>query len=196
MDQLDILLQPFREAVMADAKNECEEILSELNKRYDAQNEKIRDEVLNQTYYYIQSESEKIRSGVAQELSARSVKLSGRLLDQRRQIEDDVFAEVRERVRAFRDTDGYRDFLLALIKKHPELLSEPFTISVAPFDMRFESDIKKLCPLCEVQAADGIKDGGFEALPRGGAFRITETLDARLLKLRSRFSERPELIVT
>ena len=115
MEQNQESIQAFCEQIRQDAKKEIDKIMSRATRtakekldtaRKEA--ERIRENILKQT----EEEAEKIKRKIMADINLETKKVR---LKSREEIVDEVLARVKEKLQAFRSTDGYRDVLKKLI---------------------------------------------------------------------------------
>jgi V/A-type H+-transporting ATPase subunit E len=177
-DQVELLCQ----AITAQAKAEADQILARAREDADRrlrEAEAGRQEVLARTKAEVEAQAR---------LDARS-RIDRAELEGKRQVSQaretwltEVFAQTQARLQAFRDTDGYQDWLRAeLLAALRQLEGEDFRVTAHP------DEVKWLTPdlLDQVSAARGchlawapdpdLSPGGFVVIRADGRVRVDQT---------------------
>jgi V/A-type H+-transporting ATPase subunit E len=177
-DQVELLCQ----AITAQAKAEADQILARAREDADRrlrEAEAGRQEVLARTKAEVEAQAR---------LDARS-RIDRAELEGKRQVSQaretwltEVFAQTQARLQAFRDTDGYQDWLrAALLAALRQLEGEDFRVTAHP------DEVKWLTPdlLDQVSAARGchlawapdpdLSPGGFVVIRADGRVRVDQT---------------------
>ena len=117
-----------------------------------------------------------------------------RLLQRRREIENEVFEEAQKRVAALVGSEQYKDFLTASAKKLRGLFKGNAVFYIRPEDEMYKSALRDICG--EVQTDKSIVLGGIKAVSADGTLAADDTLDSRLAACRQAFYETSGLSVT
>ena len=189
-EQADILLKSIRDAVMADALLERDQLAEQTETKLAAELEKAHNEISGRMDYYIQSETEKIRNAWNQKISQHAMEYRNALLHIRDEIKDEVFSQATDRMREFVASEAYGAYFTALLKRHERVFAgRRFVFEVGTADMVRGEEIRAACPGSEVCENPELRLGGFVATEHGGALRVVETTESRLDRLREHFSE-------
>ena len=194
--QADILLKSFHDAVMADAIRAKGKLEAEMEAKREAELAKARREISDKMNYYIHAETEKARNAQNQRAANHGMGYRKTLLGIRKEIEDEVFAQVGERMQAQIGSVAYDAYFSALLRLHErEFRGQHFVFEVGPADKAREAEIRAVCPDCAVHVNGKLTMGGFIATAQSGSVRIVETTESRLDRLRELFCAHADLII-
>ena len=124
------------------------------------------------------SEFDRLNEEINAELSETETKGIEKLVERRSEITEKVFSQAEAKIKAFTQSDSYRDFVLNSVSKIKSVIGDGAVIILSPDDKRFESEIKALG--CEVRYDEDIKLGGCKGENPVTAMTADDTLDARL----------------
>ncbi|MDR3552394.1 MAG: V-type ATP synthase subunit E [Clostridia bacterium] len=183
MSQLeDKKLEKFTSAVLKDAQDQRDTMLSEIDEYRKAQMEEAEEAILNETYVMIQNEITAVKNAQSRKVSLAELDCRRSLLLLREKITGEVFDEAAQRILAFTATPEYVDFVCGLLKQGAGDMPDGETVIFVKKD-----DLKNAGPflaaygkpaVCEADA--GITLGGAVIFNREKGVVINQTLDVRL----------------
>lgn len=197
METQDKSLSIFLECINHSARDAIDSVFKEAEDYEEKALEKAKQEVAQKSWEYIKTESEKFKTQTNRRISEANIAMKKQLVEQRKQIADTVFSKVAEKLAAFTQTDGYKDFLLGSVQKMAGFYKElPFTVLVKEQDLKYSGFLKEnIKTLSSVEADDSIVLGGCKAkCPKSNA-ELDDTLDSRLESQKSWFYENSQLIL-
>lgn len=167
--------------IIADAQQSSARLLEDAKKACEAAGHE-------QMTAHLQQEAEREHSATMQ--NARR-----ELLNTRRELVDDLFAEVAQRLADFTTSKPYGPWLATSIQKRAALLPEgsAVTVYLRPQDAQSEAVQKALPAGCQVQADSAIRLGG--AKVAGGKVLYDDTIDAALEAEKTNFYQTSKLTV-
>ncbi len=188
----DKLVQ-FYNAINEYAEKQRLSILAETEEQYNAELARAEQEALSDAYRMIQRETAEMRADIAKEVSSREYGRRKALFEARVEIENKVFSEAAESLRAFTGTPAYSDYL----KKAVAAAVKAFAAAPDSTEFRLrESDMKYADALsaafgakCTVTADNSIRLGGLRALNDKLGIALDVTLDSRLEQQHDWFCE-------
>ncbi|MDA3846966.1 MAG: V-type ATP synthase subunit E [Vallitaleaceae bacterium] len=120
----EVKLEQFTNDIMTDVALKRQKILDGVDKQLDKEY-KVQEKILYAKAYEIIQDGLKVVEREKQEMIAKTLMDNKvKLLHKRTLIIDDVFEEVRNRLRAFTNSKEYLDYLINLIDKNLKLLHE------------------------------------------------------------------------
>ncbi len=198
MYELDAMLSKFSSAVLSDAMRENEQLLRELEEQRKQQLDRAENELLSESYRYIQSELEHIRSSINQALSKRTLELKKDIVKKSGQLSSALYNDVLERLRAYAGTDAYREYLFSLARRIAEEFSacdHPMVLELSPRDIPWAQELTAVFGgNCETKENEEILLGGLIATVPDRGIVLEETLDQRLQAVFEEFIENNELL--
>lgn len=189
----------FLKAIEKYAEAQRTKIQSEAEDFKEKELNKAEEEGLREAYVLIQKEMSDIRMRVAAEFSKAENASRRKNFIRRGEIEQEVFAEAREKLLEYVKTDRYIESLgksAALISE--KLDSDDVVIKISSRDVELKDNILKAFSgrKCEIQTSDDIVIGGMTGQSRSLGLLIDETLDTRLEEQHEWFCENSGLKVT
>ncbi|HCA71177.1 MAG TPA: hypothetical protein DHW78_08070 [Ruminococcaceae bacterium] len=159
--------------------------------------ENAEKEVLNEAYRLIQAEMAAMRNKIAREMALREQDARRELLTRRQQISDEVFANAKESLTKFTETDKYKVFLEKAAKEAvPLFQASDITIGMKPGDEAYQSTVKTAfggkCTFVEDKT---IHLGGLRIISKSLGLTADQTLDALLEDQRDWFETHSGLAV-
>lgn len=190
-------LNIFLECINESARKAIDSILEEADNYEKMALEKAKQEATQKSWESIKYESEKIKSQTNRRISEANIAMKKQLMEQRNQIADTVFSKVAEKLAAFTQTDGYRDFLLGSIQKIADFYKElSFTVMVKESDLKYSDFLREnVKTLTSVESDNSIVIGGCKAKCPSSNAELDDTLDSRLESQKSWFYENSQLIL-
>ncbi len=182
-------LQRFKEAVSADIEEQVSQILDEAQAEC--------DRMMSMTRHTVTASEEKSRQRLRQEaeldytrkLSTARLEAQRSVLVKREQLADKVFDRVREKLSAFRSSEGYLRYLEGAVKKCRERFPDKKPLlKLAPEDMKYAGKLG-------LEAAEdrNIVLGGVTVGFEGLGAVIDCTFDSMLENERAEFCNNKEL---
>lgn len=168
----------FRNAINADAEARCNKIKNEVDEYIENELKKARRLARQNVRHVRSSEFDRLNEEINAELSETETKGIEKLVERRSEITEKVFSQAEAKIKAFTQSDSYRDFVLNSVSKIKSVIGDGAVIILSPEDKRFESEIKALG--CEVRYDEDIKLGGCKGENPSTAMTADDTLDARL----------------
>ena len=107
MNEIDSMLTKFTAAVFADAQEENNKILAELEANRKSEMDKAENEILDEAYHRIQSEIEKIHNHTNQVLSKQTLELKKSLIRKQEELRAKLHDECVDGLCAFFLTPHY-----------------------------------------------------------------------------------------
>ncbi len=187
----------FIDAINNDANERRKKIEEEVAVFNQQELEKSTQDVLSESYEMIQQQSSLIRQNMNRDLSQQEAQQKKRLIEQRQQIMDSVFAEVETQLKTFAASPDYAAFLQKSTQKIAALFAgAPLIIYVKPEDRQYKDLLSPLVAAGSAFEEDlSIKIGGIRAKAETLHQFADDTLDARLQQQRSWFIENAGLIL-
>ena len=189
----------FLKAIEKYAEAQRTKIQSEAEDFKEKELNKAEEEGLREAYVLIQKEMTDIRMRAAAEFSKAENASRKRNFMRRREIEIEVFDEVRKKLFQYMETEDYSKFLEKSAKLICDRLdSDDIIIKVKNDDIKYKDNILKIFngKKCEIQTTDDIAVGGMTGQSRSLGLLIDETLDTRLEEQHEWFCETSGLRVT
>lgn len=197
MSQSENKLDKFSSAVLQDAEENRQKILREIDEYRKSELEKAEEEVLREAYVLIQSEIADVKNKHSRKISIAELEGRRKLLLEREELADKVFAEAADRLRAFVTSEGYLKFLCGIVKRHAEKLpAGQLLIEVRGDDLQYSSVLAAAGGReAEVKANPAIRLGGVIVSCPARGLVIDETLDSRLNGQREWFTSQAGLSI-
>lgn len=199
MQSQDEKLGKFLQAINEYSEKQRQRILSELEEQNKIELERAEKETLSDAYRMIQLQTSDVRSSISRELSARELQSRKKLLEQRAEIECDIFARAADRLKQFTATEDYRGYLTDCAKTAAQAFSAApgeTVFRLRPDDMAYKLDITAAFGgECAVEADKSIVIGGVLCINSRLGKAINATLDSRLEQQRDWFCENSGLLV-
>lgn len=181
----------FLKAINKYADEQQNKIQTEIEKYKKRELEKAESEILTEVYDLIQNEISEVRGSIARESSLKEMELRKKLLNQRREIIDDVFKKVEDKLFEFVKTDDYIKVIKKFADEVASILNEDgTTIYVNERDLHLKDEILSFFTCkCNVLPSKDILIGGIYALNEKLGIVADNTLSSKLEEQRDWFAE-------
>lgn len=188
-------LAKFQAAVFAEIDAKAAQIEEEAKKKRDEELEKIKDEQITKSFYYIQQKVDEIKKEFKQEVAKFSLEQKHNVLLKRNEIIDKIFASVKQQLLDYSNTAEYKNYLLTSIKKFAETEQfDSIEIMVRSKDMEFANEIQQAYGKgCTVKENNSIELGGFIACNNEQGIYYDGTLEQKLDEQKKHFIEHSQL---
>ncbi|CDZ24452.1 hypothetical protein CCDG5_1338 [[Clostridium] cellulosi] len=182
MSQSEKKLDKFSSAVLKDAEEQRSKILAEIEEYRKNELEKAEEEILHDAYVMIQNEIASIKNKHSRKISLAELEGRRNQLILRDQLVGKVFEEAAAKIAAFTKTDGYRQYMIDLVKKSCDQIPEgSIIISVKKDDLFLSSDLIAASGRdAKVEANAVIQLGGVLVSNPEKGIVVDETLDLKL----------------
>lgn len=182
-------LEQFANDIMADVAVKRQKILAGVDKEIEKEYKEQESVLYTKAYETIQ-DGLKIIDLEKHEIIARAIMENKQsLLHKRTDIIDHVFETVREKLREYTKTDGYKDLLMGIIKKNLDFLnSDSVEVVINHTDVHFKEIIEKKfkCSVkVEIKQLDFI--GGCKMLDKHKNIYLDDSFESRLESKREGF---------
>ena len=158
--------------------------------------EQATEEGLKDAYDLIQNEISERRFAIVSETARMEQESKKELFALRRRMTDEIFSDAEKKLLDFTMTEKYTGKLMDYAEKVNALfLGEESVVYLAPKDMEFEEDVKKLVKNCTVKEDGSIRIGGLKAFCPSKGIIADNTYDAKLLDRKKWFVENAGLRV-
>lgn len=168
----------FRQVINSDAEARCNKIKKDVDEYIENELKKARRLARQNVRHIRSSEFDRLNEEINAELSETETKGIEKLVERRSEITEKVFSQAEAKIKAFTQSDSYRDFILNSVSKIKSVIGDSAIIILSPDDKRFESEIKALG--CEIRYDEDIKLGGCKGENPVTAMTADDTLDERL----------------
>lgn len=200
MANSDEKVSKFVEAVTAYAEEQSQRIHKEVEDFKAERLYEAEQQALQEAYEMIQKENTGMRSNLRRDLSRREQEERRRLLQKRRDLTEEVFAEAEQRLREYAATPAYRERLkqsvAEVVRRLTEEGQEPLQLYFAPQDEDKWEELRPLCPAdSRLQADASISLGGVRGENRGRGLIADDTLDQKLQQQREWFTAHSGLTI-
>lgn len=181
----------FNLAINHYAEEQRRKIEQEISEFKQKELEDAEVEALTEAYRLIQKEMSEMRNGIAREMARREMDGRRELLEQRKQITEEVFEKAKQQLTEFTKKPEYAALLQKFTAQLPEKLHRTGTvIEVRQEDEKYEEMIKSTFGSdCTIKAEPGIQIGGVRAYNTEAGILADQTLDSMLEDQRERFEE-------
>ncbi|SDN25568.1 hypothetical protein SAMN05192585_11462 [Acetanaerobacterium elongatum] len=182
MAKLDEKLQRFEDAVLSQAKQRCDEILSGVEQVKKRELTTTEDAALSNAYELIQGEVTGITVESAREISQRRFAQKQEYLHRRAALEKSIFDNVKQRIIAYTRTEEYKSYLKAAAEKlKAEFAGKDVTLSLMPGDQPLEQLVRNSFQApCKVVFTDAITLGGIVLTDNSNGYISDLSLDTVL----------------
>lgn len=190
-------LSDFLTAIMNEAELKKEKIRKETRLFVAKELEEAENEVLKESYDYIQRTAGQIRSAAGKMVSVASMNANRKLLLRRTEIFDEVISVVKQKLYDFSKSDGYVQFLKASATKITErFVGQDFTVYISKQDEDKATVISEMFDGKSVVVDSSVRLGGLKAVNAANTICIDDTLDTRLLAQSEWFRSNSGLILS
>lgn len=191
-------MSKFTEAVLADAEQEKQHIMEQLEEEKAQRLKKAEEDILKEAFDFIQHEVAQIKISTGKELSLRNLEIRKELLNRRNKLTMQVFDKVRDRIKEYCTKDQYKEDLSEIIAGSVnELGADGTVILCRNEDSAIINDIVKEKGFnIAVQTDTTIKLGGLRFANEAKGLLIDETFDSKYNEQLSKFEETSGLIIT
>lgn len=152
----------FSQAVYGVAEKQVDEIILEARSERDKEIEKENDASLNRSYENIKENVRLIRNKYVKLVASEELLAKREVLEHREKLSQTVFENAAEKLKAFRESDGYCGYLVKLAKKLCRAENgKNGVIKIAPADEKYSGKILEAAGNgFEIIADKDIKMGG------------------------------------
>lgn len=187
----------FLKAINKYAREQRQELKTELERFKKYELEKAEVEVLRDAYHLIQREMNQMKKGISSEVSREEMICKKLMFQKRNDIKNKVFASVKERLIDFTNTEKYIDIMTQYAKAISKVLNvEGTTLYVCKRDLKLSQVIKDAFGFaCTVESSDDIKIGGILGVNFVKGLIADETIDSKLEDQSQWFDENSDLSV-
>ncbi|HEX2937906.1 MAG TPA: V-type ATP synthase subunit E family protein [Ruminiclostridium sp.] len=182
MSQSEKKLENFSSAVLKDAEEQRSKILAEIEEYRKRELEKAEEEILHDAYVMIQNEIASIKNKHSRKISLAELEGRRNQLVLRDQLTNKVFEESAALIIDFTKSEGYKQYMLDLVKKScSEIPEGNIVISVKKDDIALSSELAAASGRdAKVEANAAIKLGGILVSNPEKGIVVDETLDLKL----------------
>lgn len=182
-------LKSFEDAIMQQAKKQCDAIDKQLEDYKQTELTSYEDDVLEDAYNIIQSEVSEIRAASTTEISQKTLEYKRALFAKRDEYSAKIFDAAKEKLLNFTKTPDYKAFLLSIVKNFSETATDGgVVITVKPEDEAFSAEIKQAYGAdCTIETSKKIAIGGAILRNPANGLIYDETLDSKLFDQREWF---------
>lgn len=187
----------FLSAIEKYAKQQKDQMVSEVEKFKADELKKAEEEGLKEAYNIIQSEIASKKTQITSQLARREQQAKMQLFSRRKEMTDEIFCKVRKKLLDYSKKDEYKEKLIANAKKASELVNgKSCVLFVKQDDTEFAKQLAKhFGKGTEIKAANDIQLGGFRCYCEELSIIIDETLDSKLSDQEKWFAENSTLRV-
>lgn len=190
-EQTEKLLH-FTEEVVRNAAQQSEQLKKELEQERAAALAEAKIEAKDAARSYYDKEAARIRAESGREVSRHLMESKRKIYLRRKEITQEVFQQVCERIRAFTQTDDYCGHMEQQLQKAMELLpgAQAVTVQLRAEDMSFAPRLSAALAPVEVECQEGTFSlGGFIVQCSQLGLRVDCSFDNRLEELAGHFAE-------
>lgn len=182
-------LEHFVKAVNKEIDKEITQIINEAESSRKAIVEAAKDESLAAAYNMIQENIKKVSSKYVKIIAKAELDCKKAVLVKRENLACQVFGNIRDRLRTFRESAEYLPYLIRQAKA--EEITEKAVICLRPDDMKYAQEIKNALALpVELKEDATIKLGGLSILYPEQGVVLDKTMDLALSEQREIFNEK------
>lgn len=146
---------------------------------------------------YTKAKSAEIKLETGKLISENAAECRKAVFERRSEIARKTLDAVSEKLKAFTESDKYRDFLINSAENILKAFgSENVTLLVRPEDMKFASFLLEKFAGVSVSEDSTIKIGGVKGINSIVTLLIDDTLDSRLANQKKWFEENSELYIS
>ena len=189
--QMEKLLH-FTDAVMKNAARESDELRRQLADTRTKTLEKAREEAQEAARTYYDREAARIRAESGREVSRHLMDSKRQIYLRRKEITQEVFEQVCERIRTFTGTPDYYDHMVQMLRRAMEQLpgAQAVTVQLRGEDMSFAPKLSAALAPVKVECQEGsFSLGGFILQCSQLGLRVDCSFDNRLDELAGHFAE-------
>lgn len=187
----------FLKAINKYAREQRQELKTELERFKKYELEKAEAEVLRDAYHLIQREMSQMKKGISSEVSREEMICKKLMFQKRNDIKKKVFESVEKRLIDFTDTERYTGLMVDYAKTISKVLNKPgTTLYVCSRDLRLSQELKDAFGAqCSVEPSSYIKIGGILGMNSSMGIIADETIDSKLEDQSQWFDENSGLSV-
>lgn len=187
----------FLKAINKYAREQRQELKTELERFKKYELEKAEAEVLRDAYHLIQREMNQMKKGISSEVSREEMICKKLMFQKRNDIKKKVFESVEKRLINFTDTERYTELMVDYAKAISKVLNKPgTTLYVCSRDLRLSQELKDAFGAqCSVEPSSDIKIGGILGMNSSMGIIADETIDSKLEDQSQWFDENSGLSV-
>ena len=193
-------LSLFLKAIGDYAEKQRLHILYDMDERSSEELGRAEKEALTDAYRLIQRETADMRTSIARELASRELAARRRLFEHRAMLENKIFEEAAQRLKAFVKSGDYKAYLQKAAKtarKEFGAAADATVFRIRESDSAFEPAIREAFGgECAFRYDSAIQLGGVLAVNEKLGRAIDVTLDSRLEDQREWFSGTAELLIS
>lgn len=187
----------FLKAINKYAREQRQELKTELERFKKYELEKAEAEVLRDAYHLIQREMNQMKKGISSEVSREEMICKKLMFQKRNDIKKKVFESVEKRLIDFTNTERYTGLMMDYAKTISKVLNKPgTTLYVCTRDLRLSQELKDAFGVqCSVESSSDIKIGGILGMNLSMGIIVDETIDSKLEDQSQWFDENSGLSV-
>lgn len=190
-------LDEFSRSIRRELSAQLRQIDQEVSSYKHAETERIENEVYQDCYRLIQTESEMIRLSFTTRRSKAVAEIRRSMLLKRDEFVSKIFDQVLDRLRAFTTSPEYEAFLRRkLLAAAGEITFQKPMLQVTEQDLQKQALFLEVFPSATITASPQIGIGGFVLYDEGKAFVINESLENTLEEQKSWFYANSGLRIT
>lgn len=192
MPELSKKLDRFTAAILAEATAETERVMAEVREKRKAAFDEAEDQVLLDAYHYIRGEVARIKTEAGREVSRHMLDNKRALYLRREEISREVFAQVRQRIAAFTQTDAYTVRLRELLRRSINVLAgaDDITVYLRTQDMALADALRAEAGKTPLAVAEGeFTLGGLIAESPSLGRQVDASFDSAMADLSGHFAE-------
>ncbi len=197
MANSDEKISKFVQAITAYAEEQRQKIHQEVEDFKAERLKQAEKDVLVDAYQLIQRERMELHNSLAREMSRRDMDARKQLLNRRREMTADIFAEATKKLLSYTATPAYEESLTHSMKEMCNTLPANDSIYyLAVKDAAHRDALAALCPAgSRIELSDDIRLGGLRGENRRTGIIMDDTLDTKLELQHEWFNEHSGLTV-
>lgn len=185
-------LNRFTETVLGEVTRENRDLKRELKEKRDSMVEQARTEAKEKSRAYYDVEASRIRTEMGHEISRHLMDIKRQVYLRRKEIGDEVFDRVRERLVAYTQSPDYAACLNQFLATSLSQLSgaKAVTVRLRAEDMKYaEALVKSAAPVAVTCEEGAIALGGMTVHCSELGLQVDASFDTRLAELADTFVE-------
>lgn len=166
-------LSHFSQSVFARAQKQADSVIQTAQRAASAQTEAFESRCLDSAYQAIQLQTRKIRRNAQESVARQKFEARKELFKNREAMVSEVFGNVAERLKAFRNENGYLAFLKQSVAAAETILgTSALQIELDATDASHVAELQSAFPEATVKAAE-------QSRALAGGIRATDTAAGR-----------------
>lgn len=174
-------LNSFKNAIIKEAEKKAQQLIENAFLSKTNNIKKFKEEISKKETKELEKKIEEIKAEYNYKITKKSFEIKKEILEFRNRIKEEILNFCKQNILNFTKTIEYKEYLIEKIKSYIKKENiEKIIIEIKEEDLKFESEIKNISTIVEIEKNKKINLGGFKLIDIKNKIEIDETFDSAL----------------